>query len=120
MPDQVTRSPYCRKIRYGVTGAPFLSDPATLSAPDTGIAPTLVELVYSAARDDRPASISATVEGWWIRHGQLAHPKKKVMAHYGHGPAGWPQWLADETRLHLPVRHACSSGPSTTGTPDEH
>lgn len=56
------RTPYCTKIRYGITGAPILDgdDMDGSHAPGVGISPTLIELIYSAPRDDKPASVSAS------------------------------------------------------------
>ncbi|MFE0699146.1 hypothetical protein [Streptomyces sp. NPDC058872] len=100
MTEQTVRTPYAHKIRYGVTGAPHLPNP---DLPAFGVIPALVELIYSAARGDRPARISASVTGYLTRNGTKVRPGNKVAQHYVDGPDGWPEWLAAEARHHAPV-----------------
>ncbi|MFI8872422.1 hypothetical protein [Streptomyces sp. NPDC055243] len=106
------RTPYCHKIRYGITGAPTLTEDEMSGshAPGVGISPTLIELVYSAARDDKPARISASVTGWWTRFGKRDEPANEMTTHFADGPDGWPGWLAEEARLHDPA--AAPSAPA--------
>jgi hypothetical protein len=96
------RTPYCHKIRYGITGAPTLTEDEMdgSHAPGIGVAPTLIELAYSAARDGKPASVSASVTGSWTRFGKRADGQ--VTVHFKNDPDGWPVWLAEEARLHDP------------------
>lgn len=103
----INRTPYCHKIRYGVTGAPILTEDEMDGsyAPGVGIEPALIELVYSSAQTSQPsvpASVNASVTGWWTRHGIREAPEKQVAVHFKDGPDGWPTWLADEARLHDP------------------
>src|SRR2546425_9021600 len=102
MTDEPTRTPYCHKIRYGITGTPTLTEDEMdgSHAPGIGVAPTLIELVYSAARDGKPASMSASVTGDWTRFGERADGQ--VAVHFKNGPDGWPAWLAEEARVHDP------------------
>jgi hypothetical protein len=102
MTDQITRTPYAHKIRYGITGTPVLTQDEMdgSHAPGIGVAPALVELVYNAPRDGKPASVSASVTGWWTRFGERADGQ--VTVHFADGPGGWPAWLAAEARLHDP------------------
>ena len=97
------RTPYCHKIRYGITGAPILTEDEMdgSHAPGIGVSPTLIELVYSAARDGKPASVSASVTGSWTRFGEPADGQ--VATHFKNGPDGWPAWLVEEARLHDPA-----------------
>ena len=97
MTDETVRTPYAHKIRYGVTSAPHLP---SVDLPEFGVIPTLVELIYSAARDDRPARVSASVTGYLTRDGKKVRPVSQVAQHYSAGPNGWPEWLAAEARLH--------------------
>jgi hypothetical protein len=99
----ITRTPYCTKIRYGITGAPTLDgdEMEGSHAPGVGVRPTLIELVYSAARDGKPASVSASVTGDWMRFGKP--DGGQVATHFLDGPDGWPAWLAEEARLHDPA-----------------
>ncbi|MGW0948516.1 hypothetical protein ACWD4O_39000 [Streptomyces sp. NPDC002623] len=107
MPDSThpTRTPYCHKVRYGVTSAPVIDESHMDGsyAPGIGVSPVLVELVYSAARDGKPASVNATVNGWWMRHGERVQPEGKVDVYFADGPDGWPAWMAEEARLHDPA-----------------
>ena len=102
-PADVDRTPYCTKIRYGITGAPVLTEDEMdgSHAPGVGVRPTLIELVYSPARDGKPASVSASVTGEWMRFGQ--RDGGEVTTHFKNGPDGWPAWLAKEARLHDPA-----------------
>jgi len=96
------RIPYCTKIRYGISGAPILTEDEMdgSHAPGISVAPTLIELVYSTARDGKPASVAASVTGDWTRFGERADGQMTV--HFKNGPDGWPAWLAEEARLHDP------------------
>lgn len=110
------RTPYCHKIRYGITGAPILTDDEMdgSHAPGVGIAPALIELVYSAPRDGKPPSVSASVTGAWTRFGRREDDSKddQVTTHFKNGPDGWPEWLAAEARLHDPDTAATPSVPA--------
>jgi hypothetical protein len=103
--DQTARTPYCRKIRYGITGAPILTEDEMdgSHAPGVGMEPRLIELVYSSARDGKPASVSASVTGWWTRFGRREQPEDQMTTHFKNGPDGWPDWLVGEARLHDPA-----------------
>ncbi|WP_405960776.1 hypothetical protein OG235_27825 [Streptomyces sp. NBC_00024] len=108
------RIPYCHKIRYGITGAPILAEDEMDGsyAPGVGVRPSLIELVYSAARDGKPASVSASVTGSWTRFGEPADGQ--VTTHFANGPSGWPAWLAEEARLHDPAAAVPVAAPPTT------
>jgi hypothetical protein len=103
MTDQPTRTPYCTKIRYGITGAPILDcdEMDGSHAPGVGVAPKLVELVYSAPRDGKAAAVSASVTGGWTRFGRPGDGE--IAVHFTSDPASWPAWLAAEARLHDPA-----------------
>lgn len=102
------RTPHCTKIRYGITGAPLLTEDEMdgSHAPGVGVAPTLVELVYSPARDGKPARVDASVTGDWTRFGEPDGFGGRVTTHFKNGPDGWPAWLAEEARLHDPAAKA--------------
>jgi hypothetical protein len=110
------RTPHCTKIRYGITGAPPLdeSEMDGSHAPGVGVSPTSIELVYSAARDGKPASVSASVTGDWTRFGKP--DGGQVTTHFPDGPDGWPVWLAEEARLHDPA--VAQSAPAETALRD--
>ncbi|GAX57278.1 hypothetical protein [Streptomyces olivochromogenes] len=111
---QPERTPYCHKIRYGITGAPILdeSEMDGSHAPGVGVKPALIELIYSAAQDSQPAvpaRVSASVTGWWMRFGERVQPERQVTTHFTNGPNGWPAWLAKEARLHDPAAAVSSA-----------
>lgn len=99
------RTPYCHKIRYGITGAPILDgdDMDGSHAPGVGVVPKVIELVYSPARDGKPARVDASVTGDWTRFGEPDGFGGQVATHFKDGPDGWPAWLAEEARLHDPA-----------------
>lgn len=101
----LTRTPYCTKIRYGVTGAPILTESEMDGsyAPGVGVAPVLIELNYHATLKDRPAYVHAAVTGVWTRFGKREQPESTVNVHFKNGPDGWPTWLAEEARIHDPA-----------------
>lgn len=102
MTDPTARTPYCTKIRYGVSGAPEI--PVDVyNAPDITLAPTLVEIRYLAPRGEQPAFVDASVSGYWMRGGERVQPEKEILHHFKNGPDGWPVWLAAEARLHAPA-----------------
>ena len=103
MTDQTARTPYCHKIRYGITGAPELPGCEGSYAPEITIAPKVIEFVYSVAREGQPACVDAAVTGSWMRDGERVLPDREITHHYAHGPEGWPGWLVEEARLHDPV-----------------
>jgi hypothetical protein len=110
MNNQTARTLYAHKIRYGITGAPMLTEDEMEGshAPGIRVAPALIELVYSAPRDGKPASVSASVTGPWTRFGERADGQMAV--HFKNGPEGWPVWLAEEARLHDPDAAVCICG----------
>lgn len=109
----IDRTPYCHKIRYGITGAPILDsdDMDGSHAPGVGLAPTLIELIYSAARDGKPPSVAASVTGQWTRFGKREPFDDQMTTHFKNGTDGWPAWLAAEARLHDPAAAPAVSSP---------
>ncbi|MFH9215441.1 hypothetical protein [Streptomyces globisporus] len=95
------RAPYCHTIRYGITGAPILTEDEMDGsfAPGVGVAPTLIELAYSTPQDGRAPSVTASVTGRWTRFGK-PEPGQYVTTDFAGDPSGWPTWLAEEARTH--------------------
>ncbi|CAM5265336.1 hypothetical protein [Streptomyces fumanus] len=93
-----TRTPYCHKIRYGISGAPTLTGDEMQGshAPGVGMSPRMIEVVHSAARDGRPAAVMVSVTGEWTVDGRPG--SGEVTAHFEGDPSGWPVWLAEEAR----------------------
>ncbi|MBP5913210.1 hypothetical protein F3K34_13305 [Streptomyces sp. LBUM 1486] len=109
------RIPIARSVSYAVTGAPDLpAHGATI--PGTTLAPNQVTFTYRAAPDSQLGRIQARVKGWWMRNGERYPTEKPMGQHYYGGPDGWPEWLAEEARLHDPARasSAVSVVPSAT------
>ncbi|MFE6903822.1 hypothetical protein ACFVFJ_44575 [Streptomyces sp. NPDC057717] len=106
------RTPYTHKIRYGVTGAPQLPG----HRPGNTLDPTVVELLYAAPRDGRPARVDVMVTGWWMRDGERVQPERQVAHHWADGPEDWPDWLVKEAQLHEPA--AAPSAPEPTRCSD--
>ncbi|MGO1025647.1 hypothetical protein ACTOXX_34290 [Streptomyces rubiginosohelvolus] len=98
------RSPYCHTIRYGVTGAPILTEDEMDGsfAPGVGVDPTLIELAYSTPQDGRAPLVTASVTGRWTRFGK-PEPGQYVTTDFAGDPSGWPAWLAEEARTHALV-----------------
>lgn len=95
----LNRTPYCHKIRYGVTGAPVLRH-VRGDVHSFDVEPTLIELIYHAARGDQPASVSASVTGWQMHDGERVELEGEVYVYFSDDPDDWPEWLAEEQARH--------------------
>lgn len=105
------RTPHCCKVRYGVTDAPALHGVSD-GTRSFDVDPTLIELIYYAARDDQPASVSASVTGWRMRDGeriQPGGPEGEVHVYFSGDPDGWPEWPAEEQARHREAAHTLLS-----------
>ncbi|MFF7527328.1 hypothetical protein [Streptomyces pseudovenezuelae] len=105
MPDQpdtdtdTVRIPIGRNITYAVRGMPEVPN-----AYGPGyLIPTEISLTYRAAEDSQLGRFHAYVKGQWRRDGELVPSGEKLPGqHYYGDPSGWPDWLAEEARLHDP------------------
>jgi len=47
-----------------------------------------------------------------VRGGERVQPEKELLHHFKNGPDGWPEWLAEEARLHDPAAATPSAVPA--------
>lgn len=100
-PAAVDRIRITRSVSYAVKGAPEV--PAHGAAiPGTTLAPNQVTFTYRAAPDSQLGRIQARVKGFWKRDGARVNPGQPMAQHYFGDLADWPEWLAEEARLHDP------------------
>lgn len=95
----VDRIPLARSVAYAVKGVPDV--PAEHTKGLT-LAPTEITLTYRSTTDSQLGRVHAYVKGWWMRNGERYPTEKPMGQHYYGGPDGWPEWLAQEARLHDP------------------
>ncbi|GHH87885.1 hypothetical protein [Streptomyces capitiformicae] len=95
----VDRIPLARSVAYAVKGVPDV--PAEHTKGLT-LAPTEITLTYRSTTDSQLGRVHAYVKGWWMRNGERYPTEKPMGQHYYGGPDGWPEWLAEEARLHDP------------------
>ncbi|MFJ7297630.1 hypothetical protein [Streptomyces collinus] len=102
MPDHPTidRIPLAHSVHYAVRGAPEVPNqygPGVL-------APSEITLTYRSAPDSQLGRVHAYVAGRiWVDGTETALlPGGLYGQHYFDGLDGWPEWLAEEARLHDP------------------
>lgn len=101
MANQPDRIPIARSVVYAVRGMPEIAD--EYNATRT-IAPTEINLTYRASEDSQLGRVHAYVSGWWMENGARVPMDKPVGRHFWDGKADdWPEWLAEEARLHDPA-----------------
>lgn len=96
---QPDRIPIGQSVAYVVRGMPEVADEYTA---ERTIAPTEITLSYRSAPDSQLGRVSAYVKGWWMEGGARVPMDKPVGRWFYNGPDGWPDWLAEEARLHDP------------------
>ncbi|MFC5217287.1 hypothetical protein [Streptomyces coerulescens] len=100
MTPPIDRIPVARSVRYIVRGAPEVPDEYNETRT---IDPTEITLTYRSATDSQLGRIHVYVKGWWMHEGARVHAEA-VGRHFTGDPAAWPEWLANEARLHDPER----------------
>ncbi|SHI67520.1 hypothetical protein [Streptomyces sp. 3214.6] len=100
MTDQtaVDRVPIARSVRYAVRGLPELPyqyGPGTL-------VPSEITLTYRAAPDSQLGRVHAYVAGRIHVDGHAIPHIEPYGQHCDEGLGSWPEWLAEEARLHDP------------------
>ncbi|WP_406418341.1 hypothetical protein [Streptomyces sp. NBC_01614] len=96
----VDRIPIGRNITYAVRGMP----PVPNAYGPGFLVPTEVSLTYRATEDSQLGRFHAYVKGQWLRDGEVVPSGEKLPGqHYAGDPSGWPEWLAEEVRLHDPA-----------------
>ncbi|MFB6675569.1 hypothetical protein ACFCWG_24725 [Streptomyces sp. NPDC056390] len=109
------RIPIGRNITYAVRGMP---DVPNQYGPGY-LAPTEISLTYRATEDSQLGRFHAYVKGHWLRDGEEVPTDEKLPGqHYNGDPANWPEWLAEEARLHDP--DAAPSAPADQTAEIEH
>jgi hypothetical protein len=105
-PAEPLRIPIGRNVTYAVRGMP----PVANAYGPGFLVPTEVSLTYRAAEDSQLGRFHAYVKGQWLRDGEVVPSGEKLPGqHYNGDPANWPEWLAEEARLHDP--DAAASAP---------
>jgi hypothetical protein len=110
----IDRIPLGRHVTYAVRGVPEIADEYNA---ERTIAPTEISLTYRAAPDSQLGRIHAYVKGWWMQDGTRVPMDKPVGRHFHGDPADWPEWLAEEARLHDPD-HATVQPPADRAAHD--
>ncbi|MFE4818568.1 hypothetical protein ACFRFU_19475 [Streptomyces sp. NPDC056704] len=109
---QPDRIPIGRLIVYAVRGMP---DVPNQYGPGS-LAPTEITLTYRSTEDSQLGRIHAYVKGRWRCDGDEAATDLPLPGqHYYGDPAGWPDWLAIEARLHDPAPAAPVPPSTPTG-----
>lgn len=101
-PQTVDRIPLAHSVRYVARGLPEVPNqygPGVL-------APSEITLTYRAAPDSGLGRVHAYVAGRiWVDGTELPLlPGGLYGQHYDEGLSNWPEWLAEEARLHDPGR----------------
>ncbi|MFG3276201.1 hypothetical protein [Streptomyces luteogriseus] len=101
MTDQTAtdRIPLARSVIYAVRGVPEVAEEYN---PERTIVPTEITLHYRAVPDGQLGRVSAYVKGWWMQDGKRVPMDKPVGRWFYGDTAQWPEWLAEEARLHDP------------------
>lgn len=97
--NTVDRIPIAHSVVYAIRGVPDVQDEYNA---ERTISPTEITLTYRATPDSQLGRVHAYVKGWWIQDGTRVPMDKSAGRHYYGDVAGWPEWLADEARLHDP------------------
>jgi hypothetical protein len=112
-PAEPLRIPIGRNVTYAVRGMP----PVANAYGPGFLVPTEVSLTYRAAEDSQLGRFHAYVKGQWLRDGEVVPSGEKLPGqHYNGDPANWPEWLAEEARLHDP--DAAASAPVSPAPAD--
>ncbi|MGW5616230.1 hypothetical protein [Streptomyces sp. NPDC003877] len=97
----IDRIPIAQSVVYAVRGVPEVADEYNA---ERTIAPHEISLTYRASEDSQLGRVHAHVKGWWMEDGARVPMDKPVGRHFwGRTFADWPEWLAEEARLHDPA-----------------
>lgn len=110
-PPTPDRIPLAHSVRYAVRGLPEVPNqygPGTLE-------PHEITLTYRTAPDSQLGRVHAYVAGRiWVDGNELPLlPGGMYGQHYDDGLDNWPEWLAEEARLHDPAAPAVPVPPTT-------
>lgn len=104
----IDRIPLTHSVHYVARGLP---DVPNQYGPGV-LAPSEITLTYRAAPDSQLGRVHAYVAGRiWVDGTELPLlPGGLYGQHYDDGLDGWPEWLAEEARLHDPATPAVPAG----------
>lgn len=101
------RIPIAHSVRYAARGlpdVPFLYGPGVIRASE-------ITLTYRAAPDSQLGRVHAYVKGrLWVDEREVP-TADGYGQHYDDGLDGWPEWLAEEARLHDPDAPSAAVSP---------
>lgn len=111
----VDRIPLTRSVHYAVRGMPEVPNQCGPGV----LAPSEITITYRDATDSQLGRIHAYVAGHiWVDGKEL--PLGLYGQHYFDGLDGWPEWLAEEARLHDPAVSSAGRAPATNPTTPSH
>lgn len=98
------RIPFAHSVHYAVRGLPEVPNQYGIGV----LAPSEITLTYRAAPDSQLGRVHAYVAGRiWVDGKELPLLSGGLYGqHYDDGLDGWPEWLAEEARLHDPAASA--------------
>lgn len=108
----VDRIPVAHSVRYVARGLPDLPYQYGRGV----LRPAEITLTYRAAPDSQLGRVHAYVSGrLWVDGVEIPHAP--YGQHYDSGLGSWPDWLAEEARLHDPEVVAAVSSPAPADLP---
>jgi hypothetical protein len=108
---QPDRIPIAHSVVYAARGLPEVPNQYGSGT----LAPSEITLTYRAAPDSQLGRVHAYVAGRLRVDGvDLPMPNGLYGQHYFDGVTGWPEWLAEEARLHDPAAAVPVAAPPTT------
>ena len=116
-PQPPDRIPITHSVVYAVRGLPEVPNKHGAGT----LEPREITLTYRAAPDSQLGRVHAYVAGRiWVNGAELPLlPGGLYGQHYDDGLDGWPEWLAEEARLHDPAASPAVPVPPTTHATDE-
>ena len=98
-PTAVDRIPLAHSIRYVARGLPEVPN----KYGDGVLAPSEITLTYRAAEDSQLGRVHAYVAGrLWVNGAEIPLLRGGLYGQHYDGADDWPEWLAEEARLHDP------------------
>lgn len=97
---EIDRIPLAHSVRYVARGLPEVPNQYGRGT----LAPSEITLTYRAAEDSLLGRVHAYIEGrLWVDGVEIPLTSGGLFGqHYDAGFDGWPEWLAEEARLHDP------------------
>jgi hypothetical protein len=110
----IDRIPLAHSVRYVARGLPEVPNKYGAGV----LAPSEITLTYRSAPDSQLGRVHAYVAGRiWVDGQELPLLSGGLYGqHYDDGLDGWPEWLAEEARLHDPDASSAGAAPATGQT----